>query len=248
VFGPDDLTDDAFLCGRLQVWQPRHGYRAATDPVLLAASVAAKAGQSVLDLGCGAGAATLCLAARVPGLVHAGLELQADYAALARANAARNGVSCEVVEGDVAMIPAVLRRGFDHVMANPPYYPQGGTPSPIAGRAVALQVATPIATWVAAGLRRLVPGGWLTMIIATDLLPAVLTLAPHALVLPLAPRAGRAAPRVIVQVRKRGRAPFRLLPPFVIHAGEAHDGDRENYTPTAAEVLRNGGSLSALFR
>ena len=50
MFGPDDLTDDAFLGGRLQLWQPKVGYRAATDPVLLAASVAAKPGQTVLDL------------------------------------------------------------------------------------------------------------------------------------------------------------------------------------------------------
>ena len=64
------------------------GYRAGVDPVLLAASVPARAGQSVLDLGCGAGVAALCLAARVPGLL-AGLEVQPAYAALARRNARR---------------------------------------------------------------------------------------------------------------------------------------------------------------
>ncbi len=248
MFADADLTDDAFLCGRLQLWQPRRGYRAATDPVLLAASVDAVAGQRVLDLGCGAGAASLCLGARVPGLVLAGLEVQDGYADLARRNAARNGVTMLVVTGDVAAMPRELRTDFDHVMANPPYYAPGGTPSPDAGRAAALQVVTPVTTWVAAGLRRLAPGGWLTMILATDLLPAALTLAPHATVLPLAPRFGRAAPRVILQVRKTGRQPFRLLAPFVIHEGPAHDGDRESYTPAAAAVLREGAALSALFR
>ncbi len=248
MFADADLTDDAFLCGRLQLWQPRRGYRAATDPVLLAACVDARAGQRVLDLGCGAGAASLCLAARVPGLVHAGLEVQPDYADLARRNAARNAVAMHVVTGDVAAIPRDLRIDFDHVMSNPPYYPPGGTPSPDAGRAAALQVATPITTWVAAGMRRLAPGGWLTMIIAADLLPDALSLAPHAAILPLAPREGRSAPRVILQVRKTGKRPFRLLAPFVIHAGPAHDGDRESYTPAANAVLREGGSLSALFR
>lgn len=248
MFADADLSHDAFLCGRLHLWQPRHGYRAATDPVLLAACVDARAGQRVLDLGCGAGAASLCLAARVPGLVQAGLELQPGYADLARRNAAGNGLALEVIEGDVSAIPAPLRREFDHVIANPPYYPAGGTPSPDAGRATALQVATPITAWVAAGLRRLAPGGYLTLIISTDLLPDVLTLAPHATVLPLAPRTGRASPRVIVQARKLGRSPFRLLAPFVIHAGAAHDGDRESYTPEAHAVLRGGASLSALFR
>ncbi|MCO4829001.1 MAG: methyltransferase, partial [Lentibacter algarum] len=60
-----DLTHDAFLGGRLKLWQPKQGYRAGVDPVLLAASIAAKAGESVLDLGCGAGAAALCLGRRV---------------------------------------------------------------------------------------------------------------------------------------------------------------------------------------
>lgn len=248
MFADSDLSRDAFLCGRLHLWQPVRGYRAATDPVLLAAAVPAKAGQRVLDLGCGAGAASLCLAARVPGLVQAGLELQAAYADLARRNAVANDVALEVVTGDVAAMPTDLRREFDHVIANPPYYPAGGTPSPDTGRAAALQVATPIADWVQAGLRRLAPGGYLTLIISAELLPDVLGVAPQATVLPLAPRMGRAAPRIIVQARKLGRSPFRLLAPFVIHAGAAHDGDRENYTPEAAAVLRGGAALSALFR
>ncbi|MGL5011293.1 MAG: tRNA1(Val) (adenine(37)-N6)-methyltransferase, partial [Paracoccaceae bacterium] len=204
VFDAADLTDDAFLCGKLHLLQPRRGYRAATDPVLLAACVDAKPGQHVLDLGCGAGAATLCLANRIPGLVHAGLELQPAYADLARQNAARNGVTMEVIEGDVTEIPAVLRREFHHVIANPPYYPPGGTPSPDTGRATALQVATPITARVASALRRLAPGGHLTMILSVDLLPAALTLAPQPTLLPLAPRENRPAPRAILQVRKLG--------------------------------------------
>ena len=56
---PDDLTQNAFLGGLVRLWQPRRGYRAGADPVLLAAAVPARGGQSVLDLGCGAGAAVL---------------------------------------------------------------------------------------------------------------------------------------------------------------------------------------------
>ena len=96
IFPDDALTDDKFLMGRLRLLQPAQGYRAATDPVLLAAACPASAGQSVLDLGCGAGAAALCLAARVPGLALAGLELQPGYADLARRNAARNGIAMQV--------------------------------------------------------------------------------------------------------------------------------------------------------
>jgi tRNA1(Val) A37 N6-methylase TrmN6 len=46
----NDLTHDAFLGGRIHLWQPRAGYRAGIDPVLLAACVPARSGQNVLEL------------------------------------------------------------------------------------------------------------------------------------------------------------------------------------------------------
>jgi tRNA1Val (adenine37-N6)-methyltransferase len=97
-----DLTRDAFLGGRLHVWQPKQGYRAGTDPVFLAAACPAQAGDSVLELGCGVGVASLCLGARVSGLTLTGIERQGDYAALARRNAEEAGLKLEVVEADIA--------------------------------------------------------------------------------------------------------------------------------------------------
>jgi tRNA1(Val) A37 N6-methylase TrmN6 len=252
MFAADALSDDRFLDGRLCLLQPLKGYRAATDPVLLAAACPAEAGDSVLDLGCGAGAAVLCLGRRVPGLHLAGLELQADYADLARQNAARNDITLEVHEGDLSRMPAALRRDFDHVIANPPYYPPQGSPSPIAGRARALQVETPLADWVAAASRRLRPGGWLTLICGADGLPEVLAAMGSKLgsaaVLPLAARQGRPALRIILQARKGGRAAFRLLAPLILHQGDSHDGDRESHTAEAQAILRHGGDVVARFR
>jgi tRNA1Val (adenine37-N6)-methyltransferase len=251
MFADADLTDDKFLCGRLRLLQPARGYRAATDPVFLAAACPASEGQSVLDLGCGVGAAALCLGARVANLSLTGLELQGDYAELARRNATRNGIAMEVVTGDLRQLPKGLRRDFDHVIANPPYYPPGGSPSPLPGRARAMQVdAVPLRDWMQAGARRLRPGGWLTMITGADALPELMAAMGglgSGVVLPLAARAGRPAGRVLLRARKGGRAPFRLLAPLVIHQGAAHDGDRESYTAEANAVLRDGCDLSAQF-
>jgi tRNA1(Val) A37 N6-methylase TrmN6 len=148
-------------------------------------------------------------------------------------------------------MPVALRRDFDHVIANPPYYPAGGSPSPIAARAQAMQVDTPLADWVMAATRRLRPGGWLTLICGADGLPEVLgALAPKlgsAAVLPLAPREGRAALRVIVQARKGGRAPFRLLAPLVIHTGKATRRPRTPSCATGPTSVRHSAEFAASF-
>jgi tRNA1(Val) A37 N6-methylase TrmN6 len=249
-FAAAELTDDAFLGGRLRLWQPARGYRAAADPVLLAAAAPARPGDRVLDLGCGALAAGLCLAVRVPGIALSGLERQADYADLARRNAARNGIAAEIVQGDVAALPAALRRPFDIVLANPPFFAPGtGTPARDTGREAALREATPLAVWLAAAARRLADGGWCVAIQAADRLPDLLAALPATLgtvaVLPVAPRAGRPAGRVILRARKGGRAAFRLLAPLVLHAGPAHAADRDDATPEARAILRAAAAISA---
>ena len=249
MFADADLSRDAFLGGRLQLWQPVQGYRAATDPVLLAAACPAQSGDSVLDLGCGAGAAALCLASRVPGLILTGLELQPAYAALARRNAADNAIPIDIIEADLAS--TTLKTAFDHVIANPPYYPRSATPSPTQNRDTALRSDTPLADWIAVAARRLKPSGSLTLILAAECLPEALSALPpklgSAVVLPLAARDGRPALRIVLRARKGGRAAFRLLAPLILHHGPAHDGDREAYTQKARDILRNAAALSAEF-
>lgn len=252
MFHPEELTDDGFLGQRLHILQPRQGYRAATDPVLLAAAVPARSGDSVLELGCGAGVASLCLAARISGLGLTALERQPAYAALARMNAVRNGLGLTVVEGDLAAMPDGLRRPFDHVIANPPYFAAGdGTAAGDAGREAALREDTPLAAWIDAATRRLAPGGWLTLIHRAARLPHLLAVMDRRMgsqsVLPLAPRPDRAASRVILRARKGGRAAFRLLAPMVLHDGAAHDADRDSFTPEVRAVLRDGADLSSRF-
>jgi tRNA1(Val) A37 N6-methylase TrmN6 len=252
TFAAPDLTDDGFLGGRLRILQPREGYRAATDPVLLAAATDVRAGQSVLELGCGAAVALLCLGSRVPGLRLSGVERQPAYAALARANAARNGLALDVVEGDLAEMPADLRRAFDHVIANPPYHPPGrGTAARDPGREAALRQDTPLAVWIDAATRRLAPRGWLTLIQDSAQLPAVLRALDDRMgsvsVLPLCPRAGRPATRVLLRACKGGRGAFRLLAPLVLHEGPAHRADGDDFTPELQSVLRDGTALFSRF-
>lgn len=239
----EDVTRDAFLGGRLHLYQPRKGYRAGIDPVLLAAAVNARPGQSVLDLGCGVGAAALCLGARIPGLDLLGVERQPGYAALAR----RNGLS--VVEADLSDLPAGLKaRSFDHVIANPPYFDRAAsTPAENSEREGALGEVTPLGVWIDTAARRLRHKGYLHIIHRAERLPALLSLAQARFgsleLLPLMPRMGRVSELVILRARKGGRAAFRLHSPVLLHRGIRHAEDTEDYTSEIQKILRDAAPL-----
>lgn len=245
-FDPSDLTRDAFLGGKLHLLQPRKGYRAGMDPVLLAATVTASAGQRVLELGCGVGAASLCLGARVPGLHLTGIEIQPAYADLAR----QNGHDFEVIEADLADMPLDLRqRQFDHVLANPPYFDrEASIASKNRLRETSLGEQTPLRTWVEIAAKRLAPKGQAHFIHRVERLPDLIRALPHDMgsieVLPIAPRIGRAPELVILRARKGGRGAFRLNAPLVMHEGDMHLEDGDSYVPAIRAVLRDGAALS----
>lgn len=249
-FTDPELSLNDFLNGRVRLWQPLSGYRAGVDPVLLAAAVPAKAGQSVLELGCGAGAAILCLMARVPGLNATGVELQSPYADLASRNADQNAQALTVVQADLSKLPAELKQQqFDHVIANPPYYLAGAhSPAADSGRGIALGEDTPLCDWFDCAAKRLAPRGYLHMIQKADRLPDMLSACAGRLgsveVLPLAARAGRKAELVVLRARKGGRSAFQLHAPLILHKGVRHEKDGESYTSQISSVLRDGAALN----
>ena len=244
-FSAEELSQDDFLGGRVRLLQPRQGYRAGVDPVLLAAAVPARSGMRVLELGCGGGQALLCLAARVPGLDLTGVEVQADYADLAR----RNLPGAAVVTADLRDLPGGIRtRQFHHVIMNPPYFDRtrgDGAADP--GRDLGRAGDTPVGDWLDVGIRRLAPKGHLTLIQHISRLPEVLAAVAGRLgsvvLCPLQPREGRAATLFLVQARQGGRAPFAMRAPLILHEGARHEADREHYTPQLRAILRDAHPL-----
>jgi len=241
-------TRDAFLGGRVVLSQPARGFRAGLDAVMLAAAIPACAGDRVLDLGCGVGAVALCLHARVAGLSLTGVEVQPDYAALARTNGVEAGAEFEVVEASVEALPAALRaQRFSHVFLNPPFYPRGaGSPAANSGRESALRETAPLSAWITIAARRVAPRGTLTVLVGADRLPEALAAIPRGFggvtVKPLAPLAGADAIRVILRAVPGSRAAFRLLAPLVLHKAPGTGA----FTPEAEAILRGAAALDDL--
>jgi tRNA1(Val) A37 N6-methylase TrmN6 len=245
-----EITTDGFLGERLQIAQPVDGYRAATDPVYLAASIPANAGDRILDVGCGVGTASLCLGVRVAGLSLTGIELQNDYAVLAHSNALKNGQTLSVVCSDLMALPQDLRgQSYDHVLTNPPFFMSGGLTAPNNPSKTLAHVETMnLDLWISISLKRLKPRGSFSIIHLADRLPTILTAmngpCGNIRVLPIAARHGRAAKRVLVQGVKTSKAPLELLAPLIVHAGETHEKDGDDYGLPARGILRDADALT----
>jgi tRNA1(Val) A37 N6-methylase TrmN6 len=244
---PGAVSEDALLGGRVRLRQPVEGYRVAIDPVFLAAAVPAAPADTVLDLGCGVGAAMLCLAARVAQCRITGIDRQRDLVRLAGDNVALNHLVGRVtaMAGDLLRPPPRLEPGsFAHVMANPPFLEGGqATPPPDRAKAIAnVEGEADLGQWVRFALTMVRPQGTITMIHRADRLEQLLGhlsgRAGAITVFPLWPGAQKPAKRIIVQARKGAAAPTRLMPGLVLH------GPDGRYTQAAEAVLRHAAALA----
>jgi len=243
-----ETTDDRLLGGRVVVRQPRDGYRVAVDTILLAATVDASPGDRVLDVGCGVGAAALCVAVRCHACRVTGLDADSAVVRLASDNIRLNDLvgRVDVVVGDLTRPPPRLAPGtFTHVMTNPPYLEAGRVAaSPYAGRRRAhIEGEADLARWLRYCILMTRSGGSVTIIHRADRLDAILA-AMHGqlgeiVVFPLWPKADSAAARrVIVRGRKDIRTPTRLAAGLVLHE------DDGVFTRAAEAVLRDGAALA----
>ena len=147
----------------------------------------------------------------------------------------------QVVEGDLARLPAGIGRDYDRVFANPPFH-EANSAAPGEQRALAHHARSGlIADWVGAALRCLRPEGTLTFILRVERLPELLGAltgkAADVRLLPLWPKAGRPARRLVVQARKGARAAPVLLPGMVLHETDGR------FTLAAEAVLRDAAAL-----
>lgn len=242
------LTEDRLLDGRIVLRQPASGYRVGIEPLLLAASVPANAGDRVLDVGAGVGAASLAVAVRVPGARVTGLERDRQWVGLAAANAQATGVAdrtqffiCNLKTLPVRLSPGI----FDYVITNPPHLAEGTGRSPVSEQKAQATIEgdVPLAEWLHFCVKMARPRGHVLVIHRTDRLHEILAALDgrvgEVTIFPLWPGGGgdRAAKRVIVRGRRGVSGPLRLLPGLVLHE---EDG---RFTPAAEAVLRHAEPL-----
>lgn len=234
-----DETEIYVLDKRVRLLQATGGFRTSLDSVMLAAACPAQGGDHVLDMGCGVGGAGFCVLFRVPGTHLTGVDIQGDHIALANQNIALNAM-----EGRADFINADIRdytasQPFDHVICNPPYM-EAGTHmrSPSSAKATAHGHDDDLSTegWLEAGFRALKSSGTLTMIHRADKVDKIILGLKKRFgaveVIPLWPRAGDDAKRVIVRAVKDRKTPARLHSGVILHNADG------SYTDQAESILR----------
>ncbi len=253
----DAMTRDAFLGGAVHVLQPARGHhRAGMEAVLLAAALPHDFAGLLVDLGAGAGVAGLCAAATHPCIVVLA-ERDPELASCARASLAlpENAAFAprvRIAEIDIAAPDTDLAAaglplgGADAVVMNPPFYdPAAITPPQGEARAAAhILAGEGLALWFRAAAKCLKPGGLLIGIGRDMDRPAILSAAAEHFgaidLLPIMPRAGGKAHRILYRARAGTQGDTRILPPLVMH------GEGNAFRPEVERIFRTGEALEAV--
>ena len=231
---------------RLALYQPPDGLRTSVDTIFLASACPAQGSETVLDVGCGVGAAGLCVLARQPDAKLTGLDIQADHIELAKRNAAFNGMKALFIQGNIQDKPDL--KTYDHIICNPPYRDSGAyLASPSSSKNIAIgHDALSLQDWTNFAWHHIKGQGSLTMIHDAAYTDSVI----RALysergkrrfggveIIPLYPKANMAAKRIIVRAWKHRKSPTTLHAGLIIHNID------NTYTKKADDILRHAASL-----
>lgn len=237
----NEITLDDFLGGLIKLRQPKNGYRATSDAVMVAAAVPAKAQETILDVGCATGIVGLCIGARVPNTHITGVEIQSELLDLACQNAKLNCQDLHIIEADISKkVPSLHGIQFHHVVTNPPFYTEAPTRQ-------SKQVATaykqdvPLQKWIDFCLRHLRAKGTFTIIHRAESVPEILSIlngrVGNIRLVPIWPKHGVKPKRIIIQGVMNSKKPFEIHTGFVMH----HYDDTR--TDEAERIMREGVSL-----
>lgn len=245
-----NVIETTLLRGQVKLLQPREGFHASMDTVLLAASAGIKAGQSLLDVGCGVGSVGLCIALKNENISLFGIDIFSENIDLAKENAALNGLekSAKFVCNSLEYDTEIPDFSFDVAVANPPYQATGThTPSPCPQKAFAHgeeMSSVTLENWCKYLHKKIKNGGRMVMIHRADRLDEIIRALTgrrwfgSLVVLPVHSRADDPAKRVLVAARKERYAPIMIKPALVMHQADG------SHTPEAAAILDGRATIT----
>jgi tRNA1(Val) A37 N6-methylase TrmN6 len=242
----ENISEDRWFDGNLTLMQPARGFRATTDAILLAAAIPPQV-QHPIELGAGAGAVVLALAARLPTITMTAVELDPMLAVLLRQNVANNGFSERItpIEGDALAAEASWHGRHDLVFANPPYNDAQSSLSANVQRQAAM-AADDLGAWVSAMARAVAPKGRMVMICRADRLDEVLAAMPpnfgDCSLRPVHTMPDIPASRVLVSARKSVEGTLCLLPPLLLRE------DDKTLTAEMTAISHHRGAINLLPR
>lgn len=242
----DKYQEHYLLDKKVKIFQPNDGYHASIDAVFLAALVnKIKKNQTILDVGSGTGAVSLCLASRFKDqhLSITGVEIQENLAYLANLSAQANNFNfLKYINLDIKQKENPISKiCFDHVLTNPPYS-LNDMASPNSSKAYAHNFQNMnLKTWIEFCLKRTSPNGHFYIINRAEALPEILHCCFNKIgaikIIPLTSYEGEKAKRVLVTGQKNNKTPAEIHSPIIVHSTDG------NYTTTAQKILRDGASL-----
>jgi tRNA1(Val) A37 N6-methylase TrmN6 len=239
------------------------------DAMLLASMVTSDRPIHVADLGAGAGAAGMGVAARLPEarilLVEKSAEM-ADYARKSMALPENRSIAdrLTLLEADVtlkgkARVAAGLADdAFDHVIMNPPFNDASDRRAPDALKAEAHAMSDDLfEQWVRTAGAILRPGGQLSLIARPESIAAIILACGRRFggieVTLVHPREGESAIRVLVSAIKGSRARLIFRSPLFMHPEGSHrflpfvddlNNGRKGYPRLGRTREKSGGRLS----
>lgn len=204
------ITEDTLLGGGVTVFQPKHGFRAGTDSVLLGASVAnlPLKGQEIADFGAGAGGALFPAMYHLPTGQFTAVEKDPIFTALLARGARVNKMSdrLSIIQSCARAFADDYENKFDLVVSNPPYFEAGKIAGPANNKNEAYIESVRLDDWLKAMLFAARPQAYIVLIHRAAELARLLSRldrqAGEITVMPIRPYPGAEANRVLVSARK----------------------------------------------
>ena len=245
-----NFTHDTLLNGRITLTQLKIGHRVGTDAVLLAKAAPALKQARFIDIGAGVGAVGLMLATLHETWHGVLLEQDENLCQLATDNIKANQLTARLTvhHADIFAKPCAGQKlpQADLIITNPPFFCAPHVRcSPDSARAKAHVFVEPdhtLGLWVSTTLTLLKSGGTFVMIMPPAALPEVLASVTPKLgaltLLPILPKAGASAHRLLLRGMKGSKAPLSIAPPLVLHEADGAFTPEANALHAGEDLLR----------